>query len=171
MELAEDYMGNVSESADIARRVMQFQREGRCLEVEVGRSDRTKGRILTQTLSGKSVGIVKGRDWPLREGDVFSTVKRNLVLVSLKQQQVMAIRMEEGASNGAIALLHLGHAMGNQHWPVTTQGETLYVELVTEAAQMEKTLRKLSDALGIRGLNISFETQSDNLNFSTGHAH
>ena len=172
-ELAEDYLGNVSESADVARRVMQAQRENRCLEVLIGRGDRAKGRILTQTSSGQSVGIVKARSWLLREGDVLSTPRNNLVLVSLKQQQVMALRFEQGVSNQAIALMHLGHTLGNQHWPVSVKGETMYVELVAEATQMESTLRKMVDTLAIQGLQISFEMKSpdESVDFSVGHAH
>lgn len=172
-ELAEDYLGNVSESADVARRVMQAQRENRCLEVLIGQSDRAKGRILTQTATGQSVGIVKARSWLLKEGDVLSTPRNYLVLVSLEQQQVMALRFENGVNNRAIALMHLGHSLGNQHWPVTVKGETLYVALVTEAAQMESTLRKLAQTLAVEGLHISVETKSpdDAIDFSAGHAH
>jgi urease accessory protein len=175
-ELAEDYLGNVSESADVARRVMQAQREDGCLEVWIGLGDRAKGRILTQTESGQSVGIVKARNWLLRQGDVFSTA-HSLVLVHLQPQAVMALRFAAGVRNGAIALVHLGHALGNQHWPVSVQGETLYVELVTDAAQMESTLRKIANSLAIEGLQISFETKSpeDAMDFSVvqgdGHAH
>ncbi len=177
-ELAEDYLGNVSESADIARRVMQAQREENgCLEVWIGLGDRAKGRILTQTESGQSVGIVKARHWLLRQGDVFSTAHNHLVLVHLQPQTVMALRFDARVSNPAISLVHLGHALGNQHWPVSAQGETLYVELVTDAAQMESTLRKIANSLAIEGLQINFETKSpdDAMNFSAvpgdGHAH
>lgn len=177
-ELAEDYLGNVSESADIARRVMQAQREeDGCLEVWIGLGDRAKGRILTQTESGQSVGIVKARNWLLRQGDVFSTAHNHLVLVHLQPQAVMALRFEAGARNGEMSLVHLGHALGNQHWPVTVQGETLYVALVTDAAQMKSTLRKIANSLTIEGLQISFETKSpeDAMDFSVAqgdsHAH
>ena len=179
-ELADAYLGNVSESADVARRVMQAQRADRCLEVEIGQGDRAKGRILTQTANGYAVGIVKGRDWLLRDGDVLSTgggggggASDKFVLVSLAAQRVMALRVENGVENRAIALMHLGHTLGNQHWPVTARGETLYVELVSDAVQMENTLQKVADTLGVKGLRISIETLSSDraIDFSRGHSH
>ncbi|MGB3298250.1 MAG: hypothetical protein WBA76_08260 [Phormidesmis sp.] len=173
-ELAKDYLGNVSESADVARRVMQAQRENRCLEVLIGQSDRAKGRILTQTAAGQSVGIIKARSWLIKEGDVLSTPRNHLVLVSIEQQQVMALRFENnGVNNRAIALMHLGHMLGNQHWPVTVKGETMYVALVAESAQMESTLRKMAKTLSVEGLHISFETKSpdDAIDFSLGYTH
>ena len=172
-ELAEDYLGNVSESADVARRVMAAQREGRCLEVVIGKGDRAKGRILAKTAMGQPIGITKGRDWSLREGDVLSTASSKFVLVSLESQQVMVLRFDGGMSNEAISLIHLGHTLGNQHWPVTVKAEAMYVELVSEAAQMEKTLRTVAERLGIKGLQISVETKSseESVEFAGGHVH
>ncbi len=176
-ELAEDYLGNVSESADVARRVMAAQRSGGCLEVVIGRGDRAKGRILTKAANGQPVGITKGRDWTLREGDVLSTASNKFVLVSLESQQLLALRFEAGVSNQPISLLHLGHTLGNQHWPVTVKGETMYVELVGEVEQMKETLRKVVSRLGIEGLQISLETKSAEESvdfrddFVVGHVH
>ncbi|KPQ35379.1 MAG: urease accessory protein UreE [Phormidesmis priestleyi Ana] len=180
-ELAEDYLGNVSESADVARRVVAAQRENRCLEVLISKGDRAKGRILTRAKSGQLVGIVKSRSWLLKDGDVLSTAQNNLVLVSLQEQQVMALRFatEEstaamaGRKDYAIALMHLGHTLGNQHWPVSVKGETMYVEIVTDFAQMQSTLSKMVETLGIKGLHISIETKSadSSVEFTTDHAH
>lgn len=172
-ERAETYLGNVSESADLARRVLQARETGECLEVVVGRGDRAKGRILTQTASGQPVGIVKARDFLLKDGDVLLSERNYMVLISLQAQQVMALRFEHGMENSAIALVHLGHALGNQHWPVTAKGDALYVDLVASAEVMESTLRKIVKTLAIEGLQVTFETKSaeDSVNFSHSHAH
>jgi len=172
-ERAEIYMGNVSESADLARRVLHARETGECLEVEIKRGDRTKGRILTQTASGQPVGIVKERDFMLKEGDLLLSENGYMVLVSIQQQQVMSLRFDSEVENGAIALVHLGHALGNQHWPVTAKGEVLYVELVADAGLMESTLQKIAKRLSIKGLQIGFETHlSDQaIDFLGDHSH
>ena len=172
-ERAEIYIGNVSESADLARRVLHARETGECLEVEIKRGDRTKGRILTQTTSGQSVGIVKERDFLLREGDLLLSESGYMVLVSIQQQRVMSLRFEDGAKNRAIALVHLGHALGNQHWPVTAKGNVLYIELIADADLMESTVEKIAKRLNIMGLQIDFETHlSDKaIDFSEDHRH
>lgn len=172
-ERAEIYIGNVSESADLARRVLHARETGECLEVEITRGDRTKGRILTQTASGQLVGIVKERDFLLKDGDLLLSESGYMVLVSIQQQRVMSLRFDSDAENRAIALVHLGHALGNQHWPVTAKGDVLYVELVADASLMESTLRKIAKRLNIKGLHISFETNlSDKaIDFSVDHSH
>ena len=171
-ERAEIYMGNVSESADLARRVLQARETGDCWEVEIKRSDRTKGRILTQTASGQSIGIIKERDFLLKDGDLLLSNSGHMVLVSIQQQRVMTLRIDN-KENRAIALVHLGHAIGNQHWPVTAKGDVLYVELVADANLMESTLQKIAKRLNIKGLHINFETNlSDQaIEFSTDHSH
>ncbi|MGB7086259.1 MAG: hypothetical protein WBD47_11955 [Phormidesmis sp.] len=157
-ERADTYLGNVSESTDLAQRVAQAQEKGCCWEVSIEIGDRTKGRILTYTAAGQAVGIVKTRDWLLREGDVFLSSNNNkLVVISLQAQPVMTLRFEAGAENRAIALVHLGHVLGNQHWPIVVKGDVLYVALVTEAAVMESTIRKMTDTLALKGLQIGYE--------------
>ncbi|MGB3670325.1 MAG: hypothetical protein WA984_09460 [Phormidesmis sp.] len=169
-ELAETYLGNVSEKADLAIRIAQAKEETRCLDVSIGLGDRTKGRILTHTATGQAVGIVKTRDWLLRDGDVFLSKNNYLVIISIQQQQVMTLQFEAGVGNRAIALVHLGHVLGNQHWPIVVKGDVLYVALVTEAAVMESTLRKMVKALAIEGLQIGYETKSadESVDFSGG---
>ncbi len=170
-ELAETYLGNVSEQVDLAARVSQAKAQGCCWEVLVAQRDRPKGRILTRTASGQSVGIVKGRDWLLRDGDVLTTAQNYLVLVSIQQQQVMALRFKDEASNRAISLVHLGHVLGNRHWPVTAHGNTLYVELAAEATLMASTVREMAQTLGIEGLQVSFEERSPDSALDFSHAH
>lgn len=170
-ELAETYLGNVNEQVNLTLQVAQAKENGRCWEVTISQSDRPKGRILTRTASGQSVGIVKGRDWLLRDGDVLATAQNHLVLVSIQQQQVMALRIEEGVSNQAIALVHLGHVLGNRHWPVTAHGNTLYVELAAEATLMASTVQEMAQTLDIQGLQVNFEERSPDCALDFSHAH
>lgn len=171
--LAETYLGNVGEDEDLARRLKQARAAGQCWEVSIGRGDRIKGRLLTHTASGQPVGIVKGRDWLLRDGDLLETEQNHLVLVRILQQQVIALRFADGTSNQAISLIHLGHVLGNRHWPITIRGETLFVELVADAELIESTIREMAHRLGIEGLQMSLEERSPEaaLDFSNAHHH
>lgn len=171
--LAKTYLGNVGEDKDLAARLAAARAKGRCLEVLIERGDRIKGRLFTHTASGQPIGIVKGRDWLLRDGDLLETDQNHLVLVSIRQQQVIALKFADGASNQAIPLIHLGHALGNRHWPITIKAETLFVELVADAELMASTIREMAHTLGIEGLQIGFEGRSAEaaLDFSDAHHH
>ncbi|MEM6451131.1 MAG: urease accessory protein UreE [Cyanobacteria bacterium P01_D01_bin.105] len=171
--LAQTYLGNAREDEGLAKRVGQAIAAGLCLEVEIGRSDRTKGRILTRTASGQPVGLMKDRDWQLREGDVLETVQGHLVLVHVEAQPLMALRFSPNAHNHPTALVQLGHTLGNQHWPITVRGDVVYVEMVATQAQMEKVVNEMAIALKIKGLKVSFEAKpvEDAVEFLHHHAH
>lgn len=168
IELAEHYLGNVNERTDVAAWVALAKQSGQYLEVQVERSDRIKGRIRTQTADGQAVGIVKSRDWLLKEGDVLETAEHKLVFVTIQPQEVIALKFDEGARNPAIALIHLGHTLGNQHWPISVHHDTLYVEQVAAAETMEKIIQNIVETLSIQGLSIHYETKSaaDAVDFS-----
>jgi len=167
-ELTQSYLGNSIEDATLAERIEKARSSGRCMEVHISQTDSRKGRIHAHTTSGVTVGIVKSRDWSLRDGDVLETEQGRLLLVHLQEQKVIVLRFTEPVVDGAITLIHLGHVLGNHHWPIIVQDRKLYVELVVDAEVIESTIREFK----IPGLQIDYELRSDNdyLDFSA-HKH
>lgn len=167
-ELTQSYLGNSIEDASLAERIEKARSSGRCMEVHISQTDSRKGRIHAHTTSGVTVGIVKSRDWSLRDGDVLETEQGRLLLVHLQEQNVIVLRFTEPVVDGAIALIHLGHVLGNHHWPIIVQDRKLYVELVVDAEVIESTIREFK----IPGLQIDYQLRSDNdyLDFSE-HKH
>lgn len=170
--LAETYLGNVNEKDELSERVLQARENGLCFEVTIEQSDRTKGRILAQTKSGQSVGIVKGRDWLLKDGDVLAVDSDCLVLVGIELQGAIALKFDRD-SNNSVALVQLGHVLGNSHWPITVQEQTIYIELAADASLIESTILETVQRLGIEGLKITRETRTakNALDFHTDSTH
>jgi len=168
-ELAQTYLGNSIEDAILAERIEKARSSGRCMEVHISQTDSRKGRIHAHTTSGITVGIVKSRDWSLRDGDVLETELGRLLLVHLQEQKVIVLRFTEPVVDGAIALIHLGHVLGNHHWPIIVRNRQLYVELVVDAEVIESTIREFK----IPGLQIDYELRSANdyLDFSEHKDH
>ncbi|MBW4617473.1 MAG: urease accessory protein UreE [Desmonostoc vinosum HA7617-LM4] len=162
IELAETYLGNITENASLSERIEE------CLEVYLSPTDSRKGRIHTRATSGTDVGIVKSRDWSLQEGDIFVTQEGKLLLIHLQEYQVMVLSFTEPVSNRVIDLIHLGHVLGNHHWPIIVHDGKIYVELVIDAEVIEATIRNFA----IPDLQIDYEWRSpkEQLNFSQ-HAH
>lgn len=172
-QVADEYLGNVNDSSELASQVAQDKSKNQCLEVFIERQDCRKGRIFTQATSGHSVGIVKDRNWTLRDGDVLMTAQQQRVLVSIQKQQIIALQFERKAYNAPMDLVSLGHAIGNQHWPMSVQGETIYVDAIANADRIESTLREIADTLGIKGLHIvrEFKSADQSIDFSGSHGH
>jgi len=171
-EVADCYLGNLREDDALAARIVQSRKCQQCLEVTIERKDCRKGRIFTQSASGQSVGIIKGRDWQLRDGDVLRTQRDQIVLINLKQQQVLALRFDRNSENSPVQLVNLGHIIGNHHWPITLRSETLYISISDNTEEIESTVYEIIETLEIKGLHITRELKSADhtLDFSTAAA-
>ncbi|MDJ0592480.1 MAG: urease accessory protein UreE [Pleurocapsa sp. MO_226.B13] len=157
IEIAQTYLGNLKEDASLAQRVKTARDRQQCLEVSLTQSDRAKGRIQAKSTSGTTVGIIKSRDWSLRQGDVFTTESGKLLLIHLQQQRLMVLSFTEPVTDRAIELVHLGHALGNQHCPITIRDRKIYLQPTGDTAIIEKTIRDFQ----IPGLKIDYESRSE----------
>ena len=155
-EVAKVYLGNIHQDSVLAQKVAQERKKHRVLEVELQSSDRAKGRILVQSTQGAIVGIVKSRDFRIQPGDVFQTIKGNLVLVELKAETLMVLSLTKliNSQSTAMKLVRLGHLLGNQHYPIKIEGHKIYVRLMND----KSVLTKMIEELNLSKLDITWET-------------
>jgi urease accessory protein len=152
-ELAQIYLGNIYQDSDLAQLVLTQT----CLQVDLSQSDRHKGRIHAHTDNEITVGIIKSRDRLLHSGDVFKTESQNLLVVHLQEQKLLVIDFSAVENEVAPAqLVHLGHVLGNHHHPIALQNGQIYIQLGTEAQNIEKIIRDTQ----IPGLQIKYETRN-----------
>jgi urease accessory protein len=153
-EVAETYLGNIAQDNLLAQKVAQARKLNRLLEVNLTQSDRNKGRIFTQSVSGVAIGIIKSRDLQLNTGDVWQTSQGNLLLIHLDSETVMILNFAEAVtSNSAIKLVRLGHILGNQHYPIKIEANKIYVRLHSE----NKVIMQMIEELNLTGLTITWE--------------
>ncbi|PSB06848.1 urease accessory protein UreE [Pleurocapsa sp. CCALA 161] len=166
-EVANQYLGNIQENSELSQRLTKEN----CLEVHLGQSDRVKGRIHAHTDSGIAVGIIKSRELSLQEGDVFQTESGKLVSIHLVPQKLMVLSFSSSSADTLPAkLIHLGHVLGNHHWPIIVRKDKIYLQLAVDEAVMEATIADFK----IPGLKIDYESRSpsQHLNFSDPtHSH
>ncbi|MBD2773855.1 urease accessory protein UreE [Iningainema tapete] len=165
-ELAQTYLGNVNETAILAERIDKARTAGCCLEVELSQTDCGKARIHAHSSCGTAVGIIKSRDWLLREGDVFET-QQGLLLIHLQHQKVMVLSFNESVGVSAIELIHLGHVLGNHHWAILVRERKIYIQLTADMEVVESTIREFH----IPGLQIDYESRSPNEHLTFSHHH
>ena len=153
-EIAQKYLGNITENCNLAQQV-KIARDTDCyLEVYLQQSEIAKGRILTKANSGLGIGIIKSRDLILRSGDVFETTRGNLLLIKLESEKLMVLSFEQSLKeNHVMDLVSLGHMLGNHHYPIKIDKNKIYVRLITDA----RVIVKMITELNIPGLKISFE--------------
>ena len=167
-EIAQDYLGNITEDFDLEQRVKIARDANSYREVYLKRSELVKGRILTKTTSGAEIGIIKSRDLVLRSGDILETTAGNLLLIEIVAEKLMVISLKQPLNNNHLMnLVSLGHILGNHHYPIKIEQNKIYVRLITDA----KVVSKLITELNIPGLKITFETNSNQEIPNPTHSH
>lgn len=168
IEIAQTYLGNLTEDSSLAAKVTQARQQGSCLEISLSQSDRHKGRIQTCSTSGEAIGIIKSRDWSMREADVFRTESDRLLVIQLQEQELLVLSFEQPVTASAAELVHLGHVLGNHHYPITIANQKIYFQPGADLRIVEQTIKQLK----IPGLSINYEMRSpDHLNFAPPSHH
>lgn len=163
-EVAETYLGNVNSNSKLAQSIASD-----CLKINLQYSDRHKGRIHAYTDSNLAVGIIKSRDRALQSGDLFRTNSGKLVLIHLQEPELLVINLSTLEPNVAPAkLVHLGHVLGNHHYPIAIQDNQIYVQLIANKTSIEKLVKNLN----ISGLKINYQLpQGDRQIIFSSHGH
>jgi len=118
----------------------------------------SKGRIYARSTSGIAVGIVKERARSLNTGDVFKTERGQLLVVHIEAQKVIVISFNNEVGGRALELIHLGHVLGNHHYPIKLDVDKIYIELVAPPEVIAATIKSFK----IPGLCVSYESRSSN---------
>jgi urease accessory protein len=156
MEIAQNYLGNLTEDSSLAARVTQARQQEACLDVNLSQSDRSKGRIQTRSTSGEAIGIIKSRDWSIRSSDVFQTESDRLVVIQLQEQELLVLSFEQPMTASPAELVRLGHVLGNHHYPITIANQKIYLQPGADVGIVEQTIKQLT----IPGLIINHEMRS-----------
>jgi urease accessory protein len=160
IEIAQTYLGNLAEDSSLAAKVNQARQQASCLEVSLSQGDRSKGRIQARSTLGIAIGIIKSRDWSIRAADVFLTETERLVVIHLEEQKVLVLSFEQPVTASATELIHLGHVLGNHHYPIAIAEQKIYLQpgadLGVNFAIVEQTIKQLQ----IPGLIVNYEMRS-----------
>lgn len=152
-EIARKYLGNINENSSLKSEVDTALKLHQCWEIELASSDRAKGRIFTHSTSGVAIGIIKTRDSRLNTGDVFETESGRLILIRLQTQKLMVLSFTQPLKDRTIDLVHLGHILGNHHYPIFIESGKIYIRLVTEPKAIEQIIAEFD----LPGLKIEYE--------------
>ncbi len=159
--IAQTYLGNSRQDAALQQRIAEAQAQQMCFEVDILPTDCPKSRIFATAQNGTPIGIIKERGWQLTEGDVFVTGQGQLVVVHLAAQTVMVIQLTEAVGYPeAIALVQLGHALGNHHYPMTVANHKIYLPLPADTAPLDAIIAQFQ----VPGLCIHYESVAAELN-------
>jgi urease accessory protein len=117
-----------------------------------------KSRFRKTTAKGAEVAISLDRGTYIRDGDVLLWDARaaEAIVARIDLRDVMIVHLEDLAGLAPEAAMRacveLGHAMGNQHWPVLAKGNLVYVPLTVD----RKVMASVMDTHRFEGIRYEF---------------
>lgn len=145
-------LGNIHGDAALREQCERLSALGKQEVLLLETRDTQKTRLRAVTDKGTEVGIVLERGRALRDGDILYLSEPDCaIVVQVKPEDVMAITLDSTPTRGELIAnaVRLGHILGNQHWPVYVEGETVYVP-VSIAQNVMETVLKTYNVQGIQ---------------------
>lgn len=138
-----EILGNLNHSSELAERHRAWQEDGAVERLALDMWSAQRSRLRATTDAYTELGIALPRGQALTDGDVLlaDEAKRRMIVVAVEQQRVMVCEIDAAANAPARIALELGHALGNQHWPIAANGLRVYVPAVADEAIMDAMMR------------------------------
>jgi urease accessory protein len=114
-----------------------------------------RGRMRVTTDAGTELGLALGRGSELHDGDVIYRAPdgSQVVVVAIPPSDALVIRPAEDAPADRLFEMgvRLGHALGNQHWPIRVDAGAVIVPITLDRKATETVLA----TYGMEGLEWS----------------
>lgn len=160
MLVIEKVLGNVHIDPSLSAEHQEWQRSGDVEVVELTPLEAQKIRQRIVGNKGSRLGMNLERGTVLQDGDVLYRDSREarMILVRLKPEEVLCITLLSTTSEAELihVAVRLGHMLGNQHWPVKTDGRTIYVPISVDKKVMETVLKTYN----LPGIIYTFDTHA-----------
>lgn len=138
MKRVDGVVGNVDRDPALADAVAEHEAAGTLETIVLDDTERRRSRLRVTTDSGTDLGVLV--DQPeLAAGDVLVLDDDRAVVVAFEEREAFVV--EFPAAEAAVeTAVELGHRIGNQHWDVAIEGNTLYVPVEADRAIIEDVL-------------------------------
>ena len=149
-------LGNVNRDLRLREQYERLSVQGKLERVLIEVRETQKSRLRKVTDKGTEVGIVLERGQTLQDGDLLYMVEPDrAIVVDVKPEDVMAITLDPAPTRGELIAnaVRLGHVLGNQHWPLRVEGETVYVPISIDPNVMETVMK----AYHVQGIHYEFK--------------
>ena len=138
MKRVDGVVGNVEDDPDLAAAVADHERAGTLETVVLDDTERKRSRLRVTTDAGRDLGVLV--DQPeLKAGDVLVLDDDRAVVVAFEAREAFVIEFPDTETAVATGV-ELGHRIGNQHWDIAVDGETIYIPVDADRAIIETVL-------------------------------
>jgi len=138
MRRVDGIVGNVDADPELAEAVAARERAGTLERIVLDDTERRRSRLRVTTEAGTELGVIV--DQPeLTAGDVLILDDDRAVVVAFEPREAFVVEFPtaEAAVSTAVTF---GHRVGNQHWDVAVEGDTVYIPVEADRSIVEDVL-------------------------------
>lgn len=130
---ANEVIGNIDDGQSIKEKYAGMLETGMVNFLNVSRREARLGRLRKKTDAGEDIIIDLPRGSFLRDGDVVWLDQDKMVVVRVETEELMVVYIKpEGSIEEQIeAAVKVGHALGNQHLPVSINHRIVKIPIET----------------------------------------
>ena len=138
MKRVDGVVGNVERDPELAAEIDAHEQAGTLETVVLDDTERKRSRLRVTTDAGTDLGVLV--DQPeLVAGDVLLCNDDRAAIVAFEEREAFVI--EFPAAEAAVSTgVELGHRIGNQHWDVAVEDDTIYIPVEADRAIIEDVL-------------------------------
>jgi urease accessory protein len=128
-----EVIGNIYDGQSIKEKYAGMLERGLVSFLQVSRREAELGRLRKKTDAGEDITIDLPRGSVLREGDVIWLDQDKMVVVQVETEEIMVvyIRPEGSIEEQIETAVRVGHALGNQHHPISIDRRIVNIPVET----------------------------------------
>ncbi|ERG95799.1 urease accessory protein UreE [Haloquadratum walsbyi] len=139
MKRVDGIVGNINSDPALASAIADHKEADTLETVVLDDTERKRSRIRVTTDAGTDLGVLV--DQPeLTAGDVLIRNTDRAVIVAFEAREAFVIDFSTPQLAVSTAI-DLGHRIGNQHWDIAVDDETIYIPVEADRAIIEEVLR------------------------------
>lgn len=163
-------VGNVHRDPSLRALHDRLAAQGVVETLRIRRWEAQRSRLRRATDSGREIALDLKRGQALQDGDVLHLEPDGsaMVVVAVEPQRVLEVEiLPPATTDGAIErAVKVGHALGNQHWPVKVDGRRVLVPVLVD----EKVMATVLETHGIPGIRYRFLDAEGSMELPSGWA-
>lgn len=136
MKRVNGIVGNAADS-ELSDAIAAHDAAGTLETVSLDSADRKKSRLRVESDAGTDLGVLVNKQ-SLSEGDVLVLDDDRAVVIAFKSREAFVIDLPESAMPTSI--VELGHRIGNQHWDIAVETQTVYIPVEADKTIIEDVL-------------------------------
>jgi urease accessory protein len=122
---------------DLGDKIAAHEAAGTLETVTLDNVDRQRSRLRVESDAGTDLGVLVDKP-ELSEGDILVLEDDWAAIVTFESREAFVIELPESALPATI--VELGHRIGNQHWDISVEKQTVYVPVEADKTIIEDVL-------------------------------